>query len=172
MSSTSLSPPAVLTDNRQQAKALGYPFSLFGYNPTHHYYWYEPGMGWRGAAPGRPPVQPLPGGVCYQMADDTMAPRFPRGSVVMLWHVASRLKLELGKPYVYSWADTDSGEVFHEAGRLTYIGKHFLGAVADNNLSLGLLWPIDKKVGFEGVRLIDAYVSYPNDLVVGPTYRS
>lgn len=172
MSSTLLSPPATLADNRQQAKALGYPASLFGYSPTQHNYWYEPGMGWRGANHGSPATQPMPASLCYQMPDDTMAPRFPRGTVVLLWHVTSRLKLELGKPYLYSWADTTTGEVFHEAGRLVHIGTHYLGAVADNSPSLGLIWPVDKAVGFEGVRLIDAYVSYPNDLVVGPTHRS
>ncbi|MGI4735077.1 MAG: hypothetical protein ACRYG7_07855 [Janthinobacterium lividum] len=98
------------------------------------------------------------------MPDNSMAPRFPLGTVVMLWKVPTRANLVIGKPYVYSYADIETGEVLHQVGRLEHIGEDSLGARADNAPGVSLLWPIDRERGFDMVRVIDAYVTYPPEL--------
>jgi len=133
--------------------------------PSDSGYWREPDLTW-GVQPefNKEPAK-VKGEYVFQMPDNSMAPRFPLGTVVMLWKVPTRANLVIGKPYVYSYADTETGELLHQVGRLEHIGEDALTARADNAPAALLVWPIDREKGFDMVRVIDAYVTYPPDLL-------
>lgn len=162
MSSKAASPPPALA---QQAKDLGYPASTCGLHPSDRNYWLEPGLTW-GVQPNlnKDPAR-IQGEYVFRMPDNSMAPRFPLGTVVMLWKVPTRTSLVIGKPYVYSCADAETGEVLHQVGRLEHIGEYYLGARADNIPDAGLIWPLDRRWGFDMVRVIDAYITYPPEVL-------
>lgn len=158
-------PPPPQPALAQQAKDLGYPASVSGLRPNDRSYWIEPGLTWGVNHSLNKDPSRIQGEYVFRMPDNSMAPRFPLGTVVMLWKASNRAGLEIGRPYVYSYADTETGEVLYQAGRLEYIGKYYLGARADNNPSVGLIWPVDRKDGFDMVRVIDAYISYPPEVL-------
>lgn len=121
----------------QQAAALGYPATVQGFTPNERGYWFEPGLPWMPADGQANMFTPDRRGMSIiwhftEFGDNSMAPRFPAGTVVNIVPVWFRTELELGKVYGCRHKDPATGKERWQAGRLAVIGGNYLELTRDN----------------------------------------
>jgi hypothetical protein len=167
-----LSPSAIAapTTDEQRAEALGLPATLFGFTPSQGQYWREPGLPWwTPELRDKPfldyqgkPILPLTAWV----QGNSMAPRFPDLSGVIVMPVGERKNLVIGKVYTYSYRNAESGELEMTFGRLKKIAGNYLEVAADNpspDEAHPTIWLLreDEKEAVWDVREVTHYINYP-----------
>ncbi|GAA4362080.1 hypothetical protein GCM10023185_29640 [Hymenobacter saemangeumensis] len=153
----------------EKAIVLGFPATLFGFTPDQRGYWFEPGLPWTPQDMGTtPPIDKrgLPGvWLLVEFGNNSMAPRFPAGTVVNLTPVFTREQLTVGKVYAYLYTNHVTGKQEMCAGRLAVIGDSCLEATRDNGnpREQHMLWPLREAAGEEtwGVYEVSHYQRYP-----------
>jgi len=153
----------------EQAAALGYPTTLFGFTPEQKEYWQEPGLPWvTQEVWENAPLGHLGFKIIWhygEVSGNSMSPRFPKGCMVNMAPVHEKKNLTVGKVYIYAYTDQETGELAYQMGRLEKIGGNCLWARADNRPEVGLCWLLreDKTQEVWDVYEVTHYASYPGE---------
>ena len=149
-----------------QAAALGYPATLFGFTPAERAYWREPSLPWL-----RPGME-MPSGysgikifLCKTLINSSyMAPRCPLACMVNVAPVVERKNLVIGKVYLYVYLDKATGEEASQLGRLHHIGGNYLTVTFDND-PVPALWLLREKPqeAVWDVYEVTHYLAYPGE---------
>ena len=166
VSPVTLAPDLATMPPIDQAAALGYPTTLFGFTPAERAYWLEPNLPWL-----RPGME-MPIGysgikifLCKTLINSSyMAPRFPLNCMVNVAPVVERKNLVIGKVYLYVYADQETGAEASQLGRLEFIGGNYLTVTFDND-PVPALWLLREKPqeAVWDVYEVTHYLCYPGE---------